>query len=121
MSGFWLAGLGAVWVVLFVLKQRSLISPAAAREYLRQGALIVDVRSAGEYQQEHLSNAVNIPPGELPERLPRLVQDQQQVILLHCLSGTRSGSAQGQLQRLGYARVFNLGSYGRAAKILSGK
>ena len=115
-----------IWIIagviaaVLVFKRMSFISPDDARKFLRQGALVVDVREAGEYRGEHLPKAVNIPLGELWSSLPRLVTDKNQVLLLHCLSGTRSGIAKRQLKGMGYANVFNLGSYGRAEKILSG-
>ena len=120
MSGIWLACIGAAFVTVFVLKRMSFVSPETARQHLQQGALVVDVRSAGEYEGGHLPGAVNIPLGELRENLPRRVKDKNQFVLLHCLSGTRSGIAQRQLKSLGYQNVFNLGSYGRAKKIVGG-
>ena len=120
MNGIWLACIGASFVTVFVLKRMSFVSPETARQHLQQGALVVDVRSAGEYQGGHLPGAVNIPLGELRENLPRRVKDKNQFVLLHCLSGTRSGIAQRQLKSLGYQNVFNLGSYGRAKKIVGG-
>jgi phage shock protein E len=120
MSGIWLACIGAAFVTVFVLKRMSFVSPETARQHLQQGALVVDVRSTGEYQGGHLPGAVNIPLGELQEALPRRATDKQQVLLLHCLSGTRSGIARRQLKSLGYQNVFNLGSYGRAKKIVGG-
>ena len=108
--------IAAVWV----FKRMSFVSPDNASKYLRQGALVVDVREAGEYRGGHLPKAVNIPLGELRNSLPRRVTDKNQVLLLHCLSGTRSGIAKRQLKGMGYTNVFNLGSYGRAEKILSG-
>ena len=108
--------IAAVWV----FKRMSFISPDNARKYLRQGALVVDVREAGEYRGGHLPKAVNIPLRELRNSLPRRVTDKNQALLLHCLSGTRSGIAKRQLKGMGYTNVFNLGSYGRAEKILSG-
>jgi len=104
----------------FAFKRLSFISPEAAHKYLQQGALVVDVRNSGEYQGGHLPKAVNIPLGELKEALPRRVTDKNQVLLLHCLSGTRSGIAKRVLKSMGYQNVFNLGSYGRAEKIVSG-
>lgn len=115
-----------IWIIagviaaVLVFKRMSFISPDEARKFLRQGALVVDVREAGEYRGEHLPKAVNIPLGELRSSLTRRVTDKNQVLLLHCLSGTRSGIAKRQLKSMGYANVFNLGSYGRAEKILSG-
>lgn len=110
---------GAVAAVL-VFKRLSFISPEAARKLLQDGALVVDVRNAGEYRGGHLPKAVNVPLGELKETFPCRVPDKNQVLLLHCLSGTRSGMAKRVLKSMGYQNVFNLGSYGRAQKIVSG-
>lgn len=110
---------GIITAVL-VFKRLSFISPEDARKFLQEGALVVDVRSSGEYRGEHLPDAVNIPLGDLQNSLPSLVKDKNQVLLLHCLSGTRSGIAKRQLKSMGYQNVFNLSSYGRAKKIVSG-
>jgi len=106
---------------LFLLKRMSFVSAEVARQYLRQGALVIDVRSPEEFRSGHVTNAVNIPLGELGESLPRRVKDKNQVLLLHCLSGGRSGIAKHQLKGLGYPNVFNLGSFGRAKQIVNGK
>ena len=100
-------------------KRMSLISVDVARKYLREGASIVDVRSTQEYQADHLPNAVNVPLGEV-NRLPQIVKDKNQVLLLHCLSGTRSGMAAGKIKAMGYSHVFNMGSLGRAKMIVNG-
>jgi len=60
---FWIV-LG-VMIAVFVLKRMSFIAPEAARRLLQQGALVVDVRNAGEYAAGHLPEAVNIPLGDL--------------------------------------------------------
>ncbi len=104
----------------FVLKRASFVSAETARQRLRSGALVIDVRSPGEYNSGHLPGALNIPLGELGAGIARQVADKNQVLLLHCLSGGRSAIARHQLQQMGYSHVFNLGSYGRAARIVSG-
>ncbi len=100
-----------------VLKQAGQISPEAARQHLQNGALVIDVRSVDEFGAGHLSAAVNIPLGEIREEIPRRAPDKNQVLLLHCLSGGRSGLARRWLRQMGYTRVYNLGSYRRAEKI----
>jgi rhodanese-related sulfurtransferase len=110
---------GAVIALLFVGKRLSFVSPEIAQSQLRSGALLVDVRSAGEYRARHLPGAVNIPLDELTASLAPRLADKNQVMLLHCLSGTRSGLARRQLKQLGYENVFNLGSYGRAQRIVN--
>ena len=111
--------IAAVIVVVFMLKRAGQISTQAAQAHFKNGALVIDVRSPGEFSSGHLPPAINVPLDELETALPRRVQDKNQVLLLHCLSGTRSGMAMAKLKRLGYPNVHNLGSYGRAQQILS--
>jgi len=113
----WIVIAGAV-VAFLLLKRLSLVTPATAREWLNKGALVIDVRSEGEFQQRHLPGAINIPLGRLGDEITRHAPDKQQAILLHCLSGTRSGMGERILKKMGYANVCNLGSYGRAEKVL---
>jgi phage shock protein E len=107
-----------VVAVVFVIKRAGQISASPARVHLKNGALVIDVRSADEFNSGHLPVAINLPLDELETALPRQVKDRNQVLLLHCLSGTRSGLAKIKLKRMGYPNVFNLGSYGRAERIL---
>ena len=85
---------------------------------MRKGATIVDVRSEGEFREGHLATAVNIPLDGLRDEIARLAPNKEQPLLLHCLSGARSGIGRTMLRKMGYRNVFNLGSYGRAARIL---
>ena len=114
----WLVFGGAV--ALFILSKRLfLVSAEVARGCLREGARVIDVRTEAEFESRHLPKAINIPLDKLSEEITRCAPDKEQPILLHCLSGGRSGIARGMLKRMGYRRAFNLGSYGRAQKILS--
>lgn len=118
MDWHFLLIVGLIVAAVLMLKRLGLVSSEMARTYLKQGALVVDVRSAEEFKAGHLPNVVNIPLGELQSALPRRVADKNRVLLLHCLSGTRSGLAKRALKSMGYANVFNLGSYGRARRIV---
>ena len=110
--------IAAVLVALFALKRISFVSADEARRFLQQGALVVDVRNPGEFSSGHVPGAINIPLGNLSGDASRRFRDKNQFLLLHCLSGARSGIARGQLKRLGYNNVFNLGSYRRAEQIV---
>lgn len=105
-------------VVLTLLKRIGQISPASAKAYLAGGALVIDVRSPGEFASGHLRNAINIPLPEIETAVPRRVKDKSKVLLLHCQSGMRSGVASKKLKRLGYANTYNLGSYSRATQLV---
>ena len=113
--------IAAIVAVIFMMKQSGQISAKDALDKLRNGALVIDVRSAGEFSSGHLAKAINIPLDEIETALPKRVKDKNQVLLLHCASGMRSGMAKSKLNGMGYMNAFNLGSYGRAEKIVNGK
>jgi len=111
-----------VIAVVFLVKRAGQISAKDAAEYLKQGALVIDVRTLDEFNSGHLTNAINIPFDEIETAVPKRVKDKSQVLLLHCASGMRSGMAQKKMKSMGYTNTFNLGSFGRAKSILeSGK
>jgi phage shock protein E len=89
-----------------------------AREYQDRGGLLIDVRPPSEFKSGHLPNAINLQLNELDETVPQLAQRKDQVLLLHCKTGLRSELAAQRLKRQGYAKAFNLGSYGRAARLI---
>ena len=105
-------------VVVFTIKGAGQISVKDAQSHLKNGALVIDVRSPGEFNAGHLTNAINIPLDEITTAVPQRVKDKSRVLLLHCQSGMRSSMAQKKLISLGYTNAFNLGSYGRAEGIL---
>ena len=113
--------IAAIVAVIFMMKKSGQISAKDALEKLHNGALVIDVRSAGEFSSGHLAKAINIPLDEIETALPKRVKDKNQVLLLHCASGMRSGMAKTKLIGMGYTNAFNLGSYGRAEKIVNGK
>lgn len=108
----------ACFVVIHLVRRTAFVSTDVAKKHLAKGALVIDVRSAKEFNGGHLPNAVNISLDDLRESLPRRVKDKQQVLLLHCLGGVRSGIAKQHLKSMGYPNVFNLGSLARARKIV---
>jgi phage shock protein E len=112
--------IAAVIVGFVLMKQAGQISARDALARLKSGALVIDVRTAGEFSSGHLDRAINIPLDEIATAVPARVKDKQQVLLLHCASGMRSGLAKSKLQGMGYTNAFNLGSFGRARKIIAG-
>jgi phage shock protein E len=111
--------LAAIVAVVLIMKKSGQISANDALKYLKDGALVIDVRSVGEFNSGHFAKAMNIPLDEIATALPQRVKDKNQVLLLHCASGMRSGVAKSKLKGMGYTNAFNLGAYGRAEEIMS--
>ncbi len=100
------------------LWRSSLAAARFAREYQDRGGLLIDVRPPAEFKSGHLPNAINLQLNELDASVPQLAQRKDQILLLHCKTGLRSELAAQRLKRQGYAKAFNLGSYGRAARLI---
>jgi rhodanese-related sulfurtransferase len=80
-------------------------------ELKKQGALFVDVRSAGEFASGNAPGTVNIPLQELGNRLAEIPKSAP--VVLCCASGTRSGKASMVLKKNGYTQVYNVGTWGK--------
>ncbi|CAM2980957.1 rhodanese-like domain-containing protein [Vibrio mytili] len=74
---------------------------------IEQGAMIVDVRTPQEFSAGHLDNAVNFPLSELDKHVQSIEKDQ--MIVLYCRSGNRSGQAYQYLQSQGFTNLHNAG------------
>lgn len=72
-------------------------------------AIIVDVRTPGEFGEGHHPEAVNIPLSEVQNRLPEFAHLQKPVIC-YCRNGNRSGMAVWLLKQGGITDVYNGGS-----------
>ncbi len=79
-------------------------------ELVKNGAVIVDVRSRAEYASGHVKGSVNIPLDQLDSGLKKF-KDKNQPIITCCASGMRSSSAKGYLKNAGYTNVHNGGSW----------
>jgi phage shock protein E len=101
------------------MKRSSQISSKTATEYLKNGAMVIDVRSVNEFESGHIMQAQNLPLDRIEMSALSVVRDRNKVLLLHCSTGVRSNMAKKKLEGLGFKNVFNLGSYERAAKIIT--
>jgi rhodanese-related sulfurtransferase len=78
------------------------------KELVGRGAVIVDVRSKGEYASGHIKGSINIPLDQLGSRISSL---PKKPIITCCASGMRSASARSLLQSKGFEEVYNGGGW----------
>ncbi|MGZ4034925.1 MAG: rhodanese-like domain-containing protein [Bacteroidia bacterium] len=79
------------------------------KELIKNGAIIVDVRTKGEYQGGSIKGSINIPLDTLGNNLSKLKKDQ--TIITCCASGMRSASAKSMLKSKGFNEVHNGGGW----------
>jgi rhodanese-related sulfurtransferase len=80
------------------------ISPGEFHDWLRDGhnVQVVDARTALEYRQGTIGNAVHAPLTEIPHSMERLTLDPSRPVVLLCLSGHRSRPGTRWLRARGY-------------------
>ena len=82
-------------------------------------AIIIDVRTPGEFNTGHIESSKNIEWQEIDIIKESINKNQK--IYLYCRSGNRSQKATDILIKIGYDNVENLGSLNEAANFLQMK
>ena len=79
-------------------------------------AVVIDVRTDGEYRSGHLAGAKQIDIGspDFARRVEAL--DRDRTYYLYCRSGNRSGHAARIMRDLGFERVYNIGGIGELSR-----
>ena len=73
-----------------------------------EGAVLLDVRTPQEYREGHIPDSRNVPLQEL-HRVASVAAEKDTPLFVYCHSGARSRQAVGELRRMGYLHVRNIG------------
>jgi rhodanese-related sulfurtransferase len=85
---------------------------------IRNGALVIDTRSASEFSSGHIENAIHIPYDLVANVIEKHEPDKERAIIVYCHSGVRSAAAKQALQQAGYQNVVNGGGLHHMEKAL---
>ncbi len=105
-----LGGLGCNLTANLPISQKELLGQIEART----APVILDVRSAGEYNAGHIPGAINIEYRQLPQRLNELPTAKGQPIVVYCETGVRATIANATLKTAGYTPIFQLTGHMKA-------
>lgn len=86
---------------------KGIFSGAPAADFqamIANGAIIVDVRTPGEYKSGHIKGSLNIPLDTIPTQTKALAKKGVAIITC-CRSGARSGAAAQILRNAGIEAV----------------
>jgi molybdopterin/thiamine biosynthesis adenylyltransferase/rhodanese-related sulfurtransferase len=85
------------------------VDPAAVREQVGNGAVIVDVRETEEWSAGHIPGAIHVPKSYFETRIEGAVPDREKHVVLYCASGNRSAwAARTLIEELGYGHVESM-------------
>lgn len=87
------------------------LTVASAKELIKEGAVLVDVRTKSEYNSGHIDGAKLLPVDSInASNAKEVIASKDTVVIVYCRSGARSASAAKLLEELGYTNVYNLGA-----------
>ena len=114
--GYLKGGIGAWETAGKEIDQIISITSSEAKNIIDKGDVaIFDVRKDGEYQSEHLLNAVHTPLSELNKHLSKFPEKGE--FLVHCAGGYRSVIASSILKSRGIHNLIDIkGGYGALKK-----
>lgn len=86
------------------------------KEALKNGATIIDVRTAHEYDRGKVPGSINIPLDRISVSIER-IRDMKKHVIVCCESGVRSANAKKILSAAGIEEVYNGGSWETVLKL----
>jgi molybdopterin/thiamine biosynthesis adenylyltransferase/rhodanese-related sulfurtransferase len=84
------------------------VTTAESERMRSEGAVILDVREADEFEQGSIPGAVFIPRGHLEAQVEGRILDKDALVVIHCAGGVRSAFAAKTLNALGYSNVVSM-------------
>jgi len=84
------------------------VDPMGLKELLADGAILIDVREAEEFEAGHIPGARNVRVSVLSEQTSGILNDPAHPVVVVCTGGNRSAIAALELQALGYTAVASL-------------
>ena len=84
---------------------------------LRQGAIIIDVRTPNEFDQGRVPDSINIPVDRIAANAIR-IKEMKRPVICCCASGERSSQAVKMLKAKGLKDIYNGGSWIQVLKIV---
>jgi rhodanese-related sulfurtransferase len=111
----WLAaatGAAAVLVVLYEMRaaseSKSTVSPQELIRLMNQGALVLDLRPAEQYQAGHLNGARQMNSDQILKAADTLKKYKEKPIVVYDEGGSLGGPAVRQLVAQGFTQAFAL-------------
>lgn len=84
------------------------VSPQQAAKLQADGAVLIDVREAEEFEKEHATGAIHLSKGVLEWKIEEQVPNSAATIVCYCGGGSRSALAAHSLKRMGYRNVVSV-------------
>jgi len=90
---------------------------AKLKEALRRGAIVIDIRTAAEFDREKVSDSINIPIDRININLKRIVQMKAPIIVCSN-SDSENDRVIDVLKANGVKEIYNGGSWTKLSRMM---
>lgn len=90
------------------LRKSAEVGPLEAVRMINDGAAVIDLRAAAQFEKGHILDAHSVPQADLEARAGSLEKYKDAPVLVYCDNGMSSAKAVDQLRRQGFAQVVGL-------------
>ena len=94
------------------------LGPDKVKEALRNGAVIIDVRTPNEFDTGRIPGSVNIPVDRISINSKR-IKGMNRPVIFCCNSGHRSRQALAIMKEKGLKEAYTVGNWERLLKIVN--
>ncbi|MFT5758055.1 MAG: phage shock protein E [Alteromonadaceae bacterium] len=88
------------------ISQQELLSLMAQTN--NQHFVVLDVRTVAEFDEGHITGAVNVSHDEIADNMSELTAYKDKLVIVYCRSGRRAASAESELLSSGFKQLRHL-------------
>lgn len=96
----------------------SFLGSGKIKEVLRKGAVVIDVRTAQEYDRGKVPGSINIPVDRIATSVAR-IKGMGKPVVFCCASGIRSRTARNIMLQHGFKEAYAAGSWEKIIRIIN--
>jgi rhodanese-related sulfurtransferase len=103
-----LVGLVAGYEIRQRVKASADVGPLQAVSLINDGAVVLDVRAAAQFDKGHILDARSVPSADLDAQAASLEKYKDASVIVYCDNGMASGKTADALRGKGFSSVVNL-------------
>ena len=92
--------------VLSGIKQ--IVPIEAIRLINHEQAIVIDIRSGGDYDGGHILNAIHLLAVEISNRIVKFEKYRKQAVIIYCANGSESSKAARLFMQNGFEKIYRM-------------
>jgi phage shock protein E len=95
------------------------VAPEQVDEWLKEGAVALDIRDKEEHDADHLAGSLHVSRGKLEMNIEGAIPDLHTAVLCYCNANNRGALSANTLRQMGYVNAHYIAGGLKAYRALS--